>query len=106
MRAFKFDPESLLSLDKTMHEPARLTIVACLAELEEADFVFIQSQTGMTVGNLSSHIRKLEQTGYLQVKKEFKDNRPHTTLRLTEAGKQTFDDYIKTLRDFLNTVSA
>lgn len=101
MRAFKFDPSAVIELDRILHEPARLCVTACLAELEEADFVFLQSQTGMTVGNLSSHARKLETAGYIAIRKEFQDNRPRTTLRLTAEGRGAFERYTRTMRELL-----
>jgi DNA-binding transcriptional ArsR family regulator len=59
MRALPLDAKAVASLDKILHEPARLSVVACLAVVDEADFVFLQSQTGMTGGNLSSHVKTL-----------------------------------------------
>lgn len=106
MRAFKFDPSAVIALDRVLHEPARLCVTACLAELEEADFVFLQSQTAMTVGNLSSHARKLEGAGYITIHKEFQDNRPRTTLRLTPEGKAAFDGYTRTMRELLAAFAA
>ena len=101
MRAFNFDPAAVIALDRILHEPARLCVTACLAQLEEADFVFLQSQTGMTVGNLSSHARKLEAAGYITIHKEFQDNRPRTTLRLTAEGRKAFDGYTAAMRTIL-----
>lgn len=103
MRALNFDPKQVSQLDRVLHEPARLSIVACLSELDEADFVFLQSQTGMTVGNLSSHVKKLEAAGYLAIRKEFVDSRPRTTLKLTPSGKKAFRKYLKLMRDLLDS---
>lgn len=105
MRALSFDPRQVSQLDRTLHEPARLSIVACLSELDVADFVFLQSQTGMTVGNLSSHVKKLEAAGYLAIRKEFVDSRPRTTLRLTRSGKTAFREYLKRMGEFLSRLS-
>jgi DNA-binding MarR family transcriptional regulator len=98
MRALPLDPKAVASLDKVLHEPARLSVVACL------DFVFIQSQTGMTGGNLSSHIRKLEEAGYISVRKEFQDARPRTSLRLTKAGRTAVIGYLATMRRLLSVM--
>jgi len=98
LRALPLDPKAVASLDKTLHEPARLSVVACLAVVDEADFVFLQSQTGMTGGNLSSHVKKLEQAGYVSIRKEFRDARPCTTLELTEQGRRAFKTYLTTMR--------
>jgi DNA-binding MarR family transcriptional regulator len=84
-----------------MEGPARLSIVACLSVVEEVDFVFLQSQTGMTGGNLSSHIKKLEEKAYISVKKEFQDGKPRTSFRLTEAGRNGFRKYLRATRNLL-----
>jgi DNA-binding MarR family transcriptional regulator len=101
MRALPLDAKAVASLDKVLHEPARLSVVACLAVVDEADFVFLQSQTGMTGGNLSSHVKKLEQTGYVAIRKEFVGSRPCTTLSLTEAGRIAFSAYLTAIRSLL-----
>jgi DNA-binding MarR family transcriptional regulator len=61
--------------------------------VKSADFVFLISRTGLTYGNLSSHMSKLEETGYIEVDKEIKNKRPHTMLSLTEQGRTTFENY-------------
>jgi len=102
MRALKFDPKEIATLDKVLHEPARLSVVACLALVDEVDFVFLQSQTGMTGGNLSSHIRKLESSGYISVQKEFQDGKPRTSLKLTATGQQALTAYLHLTRKLLS----
>jgi len=90
------DPDALKSLgdiDKLIHEPARLQIMSYLYVVESADFIFLMRQTGLTWGNLSSHMSKLEDAGYLEVEKEFVDKKPHTLLHLTEAGRKAFEKY-------------
>ena len=84
---------SQLSLDKIIHEPARLKIMAVLFVLDSADFLFLRRQTGLTDGNLSSHMTKLENAGYIEVKKEFLDKKPHTVLKLTPVGRTAFEEY-------------
>lgn len=101
MRALPLDAKAVASLDKLLHEPARLSVVACLAVVGEADFVFLQSQTGMTGGNLSAHARKLEQAGYISIRKEFQGSRPRTSLALTEAGRAAFTAYLAAMRNLL-----
>jgi DNA-binding MarR family transcriptional regulator len=81
------------AIDKLIHEPARYHIMAILYVIESADFLFLRNQTGMTDGNLSSHLSKLEKAGYVQVKKEFIGKKPHTMLELTVAGREAFDAY-------------
>jgi DNA-binding MarR family transcriptional regulator len=80
-------------LDKVIHEPARLLVVALLSGVKEADFLYLLKETGLTKGNLSSHIAKLEEAGYLEVQKSFKGKIPLTVLRLTRAGRAAFEDY-------------
>lgn len=85
--------DSQPEIDRIVHEPARLKILAYLYVVNSADFVFLLSRTGLTWGNLSSHMRKLEEEGYIAVKKDFKDRRPHTMLSLTDKGRDAFDTY-------------
>ena len=72
--------------------------MAHLFVVETADFLFLQRQTGLTWGNISSHLRKLENSGYVTVKKEFIDKKPHTTLKLTEEGRAAFKEYRKNMK--------
>ena len=85
--------ENQLEIDRIVHEPARLKILAYLSVVKSADFVFLLSRTGLTYGNLSSHMSKLEEAGYIEVQKEIKDKRPHTMLSLTEQGRAAFENY-------------
>lgn len=89
---------SIPEIDKTIHEPARLKIMAYLFVVESADFLFLQSQTGLTWGNLSSHLSKLESAGYVDVKKEFLDRKPHTVLQLTSEGRTAFQEYRQNMK--------
>jgi len=82
-----------VEINRTVHEPVRLKILAYLSVVESADFVFLISRLGLTMGNLSAHVSKLKEAGYIEVKKGFKDNRPHTTLSLTTEGRNAFDHY-------------
>jgi len=83
----------MTDLDKVIHEPGRLLIVALLNGVKEADFLYLLKETGLTKGNLSSHIGKLEEAGYLEVQKTFKGKIPLTVLRLTRTGRGAFEDY-------------
>ena len=105
MRALGIDAQAIAELDKVLHEPARLALMGCLYVVEDADFVFLQSQTGMTGGNLSSHIRKLAEVDYLQVEKGFNGARPQTTLRLTAHGRRAFAKHVERLRAFLAAIN-
>ncbi|MFX1559797.1 MAG: winged helix-turn-helix domain-containing protein [Promethearchaeota archaeon] len=82
-----------VEIDKLIHEPARLKIMAQLYVVEEADFIFLMRQTGLTWGNLSSHMSKLEAAEYIEVRKEFLDKKPHTILKLTSKGRDAFRNY-------------
>ena len=83
----------MAGLDKLIHEPARLAIMTALSACRSADFTFLMNQTGMTWGNLSAHMSKLEEAGYLEVEKSFKGRRPNTMLRLTSRGREAFREY-------------
>jgi DNA-binding transcriptional ArsR family regulator len=89
---------SVRDIDKMIHEPARLLIVAHLYVVESADFLFMMRQTGMTFGNLSSHMSRLEAAGYIDVEKEFVGKKPNTKLRLTRSGREAFEDYRQSMR--------
>ncbi len=97
-------PAQLQSVDKLIHEPARLNIMAHLYVVESADFLFIMRQTGLTFGNLSAHMTKLEQAGYLTIIKEFVGKKPHTMLKLTDRGKKAFEGYRIQMKKFYNTL--
>ena len=92
------------SIDKLIHEPARLNIMTRLYVVESADFLFMMRQTGLTFGNLSAHMSKLEEAGYIEIIKEFIGKKPHTMLKLTEKGKQAFDEYRKQMKQFFNEI--
>jgi DNA-binding MarR family transcriptional regulator len=105
MRALQFDAKAVASIDRVLHEPARLCVVACLSLVDEADFVFLQSQTGMTGGNLSSHVKKLEAAGYITIHKEFQDSRPRTSLKLTRSGRSAFKAYVTSMQSLLTVLN-
>jgi DNA-binding MarR family transcriptional regulator len=88
-------------LDRVIHEPARLLLVALLAGVKEADFLWLQRESALTKGNLSSHVARLEEAGYVEVEKTFKGKIPLTVLRLTRAGRSAFVDYKKTMNGML-----
>jgi DNA-binding transcriptional ArsR family regulator len=98
------DIRQVSAIDKIIHEPARLNIMAHLYVVESADFLFMMRQTGLTFGNLSAHMSKLENAGYIEIIKEFIGKKPHTMLKLTEKGKQAFDEYRKQMKQFFNEI--
>src|SRR5512137_1749444 len=94
----RLDLSGLADLDRMVHEPARLAVMALLYVVESADFTFLMSQTGLTWGNLSAHLSKLEEAGYLEVQKTFKGKRPNTMLRLTTPGREAFLGYARKMQ--------
>jgi DNA-binding MarR family transcriptional regulator len=96
------DYSALAEIDRLVHEPARLAIMALLYVVESADFTFLVNQTGLSWGNLSAHMSKLEEAGYLEVEKGFKGRRPNTSLRLTTAGRSAFEKYRRRLKQVLD----
>ena len=91
----------MTDLDRVIHEPARLMLVALLAGVKEADFLWLQRESGLTKGNLSSHLARLEEAGYVAVQKTFQGKIPLTILRLTPSGKSAFDAYKKSMNGLL-----
>ena len=91
-------------IDKLIHEPARLQLMAHLYIVEKADFTYLMRQTGLTWGNLSSHMSKLEEAGYIEVNKAFKDKRPNTMLALTKLGRAAFQMYREQMLTMLGTL--
>jgi DNA-binding MarR family transcriptional regulator len=95
------DLESVLNLDRTVHEPARLVILTVLAEAEDVEFRFLENVSQLTRGNLSSHISKLEAAGYLEVRKSFRGKVPLTTLKITRSGRTALKTYREQLSHIL-----
>jgi DNA-binding MarR family transcriptional regulator len=89
---------NLGEMDRLIHEPARLAIVMILSTVESADFLYLQNQTGLTRGNLSSHLSRLEEAGYIEIEKTYRGKIPLTLCRLTEAGHSAFESYSRQLR--------
>jgi DNA-binding transcriptional ArsR family regulator len=90
--------KDLSLLDRVIHEPARLMIMTILFAVKEADFVSLQRECGLTQGNLSSHLSKLEEVGYLTIMKTFKGKYPLTICQLTPKGREAFDGYSTKMR--------
>ncbi|MDZ4813172.1 MAG: transcriptional regulator [Pseudomonadota bacterium] len=91
------DLTEVLQLDRLIHEPARLLILSILAGAESAEFGFVEQLSGLSKGNLSSHLGKLESAGQVEILKTFRGKRPLTTLRLTPGGRQSLAEYRKQL---------
>ena len=85
--------EEIWSIDRMVHSPARLMILSCLSVVASADFTFLLNQSGLTRGNLSANLTKLEDAGYVTITKEFVDKVPRTLIRLTAAGRRAIRKY-------------
>jgi len=89
--------EYLQSLNRLVHEPARLAILVALSACDKADFLFLLNITGLTKGNLSSHLSKLEQAGLVEIEKKFEGKTPVTYIKLTLQGKEALKEYWKSV---------
>jgi DNA-binding MarR family transcriptional regulator len=94
--------QTIADLDRVIHEPGRLMIVALLYAVESADFLYLQHETAMNKGTLSSHISRLEKEGYVNVEKTFRGKVPQTLLSLTRTGRASLEQYRKMLRRSLD----
>jgi len=88
-------------LDPILHSQLRLAVVSLLISVKEAEFTFIKEKTNATAGNLSVQINKLKDAGYIEVVKQFKDNYPQTTCKITPEGVRAFEEYVKNLQSYL-----
>lgn len=91
----------IAELDRVIHEPGRLILVTLLYAVEGSDFLYLQHETGMNKGTLSSHLSRLEAAGYVEVSKTYRGKVPQTLLRLTVAGRKAFEQYRRKLREAL-----
>ncbi len=89
----------IAELDRRVHDPTRLAILTALSACEGADFLFLQRLTGLTKGNLSSHLAKLEEAGLVVIEKRFVDKRPNTFVRLADPGRRALDSYWQHLKE-------
>jgi DNA-binding transcriptional ArsR family regulator len=88
-------------LDPILHSQLRLAVMSLLISVKEADFTFIREKTNSTAGNLSVQVQKLKDAGYIDVEKQFKDNYPLTTCKITKKGISAFESYVKALQEYL-----
>jgi DNA-binding HxlR family transcriptional regulator len=95
--------KNISGLDRVIHEPGRLMIVALLSAVAEADFLYLQHETSMNKGTLSSHLSKLEEAGYIEITKTYRGKVPQTLLKLTSAGRKSFSQYRKALKSVIGT---
>ncbi len=89
-------------LDPILHSQLRLAVVSLLLGVKEAEFTFLKEKTNSTAGNLSVQIQKLKDAGYIDVIKQFKNNYPQTTCKITPLGVKSFEEYVKNLQVYLN----
>ncbi len=93
--------QAIAEIDRMIHEPGRLILVALLFAVEKADFTYLLHETGMNKGTLSSHLARLEEAGYVDVTKTYRGKVPQTLLRLSAAGRKAFEGYRRTLKGAL-----
>jgi DNA-binding MarR family transcriptional regulator len=91
-------------IDRMVHEPARLMILMVLYTVEHADFTFLVNLTELTDGNLSSHLAKLEEAGYVDIEKGYAGKKPRTTIRLTPEGREAIESYRSTMEQALKNI--
>jgi DNA-binding MarR family transcriptional regulator len=89
-------------LDPILHSQLRLAVMSLLISVKEAEFTFIKEKTNSTAGNLSVQVQKLKEAGYIEVTKQFKDNYPQTTCKITSKGIEAFESYVQVLQQYLN----
>ena len=94
-------PCSLTEVDRLVHEPSRSVILAILAAVKSADFLYLQRETGLTKGNLTIHLSKLEKAGYISIEKTYRGKVPLTLCRMTAKGREAFETYCKQLKQFI-----
>lgn len=88
-------------LDPILHSQLRLAVMSLLISVKEAEFTFIKEKTNSSAGNLSVQVQKLKDAGYIDVEKQFKDNYPLTTCKITKKGITAFESYVRALQDYL-----
>jgi DNA-binding MarR family transcriptional regulator len=89
-------------IDRIIHEPARLLLLIYLYSVDKADFTFLKQQTGMSQGNLSSHLSKLELAGYIHIEKKFRNRRPLTLAKISDSGREAFTSYVKGMHHYFS----
>jgi DNA-binding MarR family transcriptional regulator len=98
------DLETIAEIDRVVHSPTRLMILAYLGAVDSADFIFLMNQVNLTRGNLSSHLKALEEAGYVNIQKEFVDKVPRTLIRLTDSGRKAIKTYRKQMQTIIDTL--
>jgi DNA-binding MarR family transcriptional regulator len=101
MNAEALPTRSLVDVDRLIHEPSRSAILAVLSAVHSADFLYLLRETGLTKGNLTVHLSKLETAGYIKIEKTYRGKLPLTLCSLTEDGRLAFENYCKQLKQFV-----
>lgn len=96
------DLHPLADIDKVIHSPARLMVMTYLYVVEKADYLYLMRLTGLTWGNLSSHLTRLEEEGYIEIEKTFVEKKSHTMLYLTDKGREAFREYKQQMKEVLD----
>jgi len=96
------DISTLLNIDPIIHAPARLSVLTYLYVVDRSDFLFLKNMTGLTWGNLSTHLSKLEEAGYVVIEKQFKGKKPNTMIRLSNKGRAAFRAYKENMQRVLD----
>jgi DNA-binding MarR family transcriptional regulator len=96
------DLRPLADIDQVIHAPARLMVLTYLYVVESADYVFLLRLTGLTWGNLATHLSKLEEAGYITITKTFRGKKPHSTVSLTDEGRAAFREYKQSMQQVLD----
>ena len=96
------EPHPLAGIDQIIHVHARLMVLTNLFVVESADYIFLKNQTGLTWGNLATHLKTLENGGYITIEKGYKGKKPHTMIHLTEHGRAAFRAYKKSMQQVLD----
>jgi DNA-binding MarR family transcriptional regulator len=100
------DFSQIAELDRLLYEPVRLMVMASLYVVESADYTYLMRQADLTWGNLSAHLSKLEEAGYIEVEKTYRGKRPYTLLCMSPAGRKAFRKYIQRMKEIIDYLDA
>ena len=95
------NPDKILQLDPIIHAPTRLAVLSVLISVESANFTYLKDTTGTTDGNLSTHLSKLEEQGYITIEKTFQGKKPLTTCAITKKGRAAFLQYLEQMEHII-----
>lgn len=104
MKNSEHDFSGIAEIDRMVHEPARLMVMASLYVVESADYTYLMRQADITWGNLSAHVSKLEEAGYIEIEKTYQGKRPYTLLRMSPQGREAFKKYVKKMKNVMDNL--